>query len=107
MGLRNGGGISESMQNVASYSAEESVISENYYWGRYVYDLSFFILINMLFIQIIFGIILDTFGELRKKQDDIQNEIENKCFVCVILFFMTIFSIQSFYFICRVCLEVL
>jgi len=71
MGLRNGGGISESLTNIKSYKDAANDVSEGYYWGRYTFDLTFFIVINMLFIQIIFGIILDTFGELRKKQDEI------------------------------------
>ncbi|KAL4446650.1 hypothetical protein ABPG74_005588 [Tetrahymena malaccensis] len=87
VGLRNGGGISESMNNVVLNSngdgeLEKLVVSDNYFWGRYFYDLFFFILINMLFIQIIFGIILDTFGELRAAQDKIREEVDQKCFVC-------------------------
>lgn len=83
MGLRNGGGISESLTNIKSYTDPVNKVSSGYYWGRYFYDLSFFILINMLFIQIIFGIILDTFGELRGQQDKVDQEILNKCFICV------------------------
>lgn len=83
MGLRNGGGISDSLTNIKSYLNPENNVTSSYYWGRYFYDLSFFIVINMLFIQIIFGIILDTFGELRKEQDQIREEVLNKCFVCV------------------------
>jgi len=83
VGLRNGGGVSESLQQVKSYHLDSSV-SEAYFWGRYTYDISFFILINMLFIQIIFGIILDSFGELRKKQDELEVEVKTKCFICVI-----------------------
>jgi len=56
----------------------------NKYWGRYGLDLTWFILIQMLFIQIIFGIILDTFGELREKRDVLLNEIQSKCYICVL-----------------------
>ncbi|CAD8139457.1 unnamed protein product [Paramecium pentaurelia] len=52
------------------------------YWGRYFFDFSFFIIFNILFIQIIFGIILDTFGELRDERQALVKEIEGKCFVC-------------------------
>ncbi|CAD8133367.1 unnamed protein product [Paramecium octaurelia] len=54
------------------------------YWGRYFFDFSFFIIFNILFIQIIFGIILDTFGELRDERQALVKEIEGKCFVCSI-----------------------
>ncbi|KAM3134788.1 hypothetical protein pb186bvf_013113 [Paramecium bursaria] len=54
----------------------------NLYWGIYFYEFTFFILFNILFTQIIFGVILDTFGELRDARQDLINEIQQKCFVC-------------------------
>jgi hypothetical protein len=64
IGLRNGGGLGDVLKPF------ESVPMENptRYWGLYFFTLSFFILFNVLFIQIIFGIILDTFGELRDER---------------------------------------
>lgn len=35
-----------------------------------------------MFIQIIFGIILDTFGQLRDEREVLLKEIQDKCFVC-------------------------
>ena len=35
---------------------------------RFVFDISFFIVINTIFLNVIFGIILDTYGELRNER---------------------------------------
>jgi hypothetical protein len=40
------------------------------YWGRVFYDLSFFILVNFVSLNIIFGIIIDTFSQLRNKETE-------------------------------------
>jgi len=41
-GLRNGGGVSEAMNETDEGRPD--------FWARYSYDLSFFIIINMLFV---------------------------------------------------------
>ena len=61
LGLRNGGGISETMR-IMSYESKNL----GRYYVRLVYDLSFFSLITIIFLNIIFGIIIDTFGGLRE-----------------------------------------
>ena len=38
----------------------------------------------MLFREILFGIIIDTFGELRSERDKINSEIQDKCYICSI-----------------------
>ena len=35
---------------------------------RVIYDLSFYIIINVIWLNIIFGIIIDTFAELRDEK---------------------------------------
>ena len=32
--------------------------------------------------NIIFGVIIDTFGDLREQNENLVDELENKCFVC-------------------------
>lgn len=56
LGLRNGGGIGDSMK---LYPAGNKLI------GKTILDLMFFFLINVISLNIVFGIIIDTFGELR------------------------------------------
>ena len=48
---------------------------------RFFFDLLFFWIFSTL-LKIIFGIILDSFGELRQAYDLIQNDISNNCFIC-------------------------
>ncbi|EGR33124.1 inositol -triphosphate receptor 2, putative [Ichthyophthirius multifiliis] len=77
--LRNGGGISEAL-GIAQFNDPYS--DEDYYWARYTFDLTNYIIIQTLFIQIFFGIILDTFGELRTEKDQILQDINSKCYIC-------------------------
>ncbi len=37
----------------------------NDYYSRFVYDLTFYLIINVIWLNIIFGIIIDAFAELR------------------------------------------
>jgi inositol 1,4,5-triphosphate receptor type 1 len=47
-----------------------------------LFNVSFFILINFISLNIIFGIIIDTFGELRDNQYIRNYDSFNNCFVC-------------------------
>lgn len=57
LGLRNGGGIADSME---VYELENEM-----FFPKLIFDLSFFIFINVISLNIIFGIIIDQFGEMR------------------------------------------
>ena len=77
MGLRNGGGFGDITTN------------ESYTWdnrGRYflsfLIKISSFSLINIIFLNIIFGIIIDTFAELRDEKSRIDEDMKNICFIC-------------------------
>ncbi|KAL4442528.1 hypothetical protein ABPG74_006930 [Tetrahymena malaccensis] len=73
-GLKNGGGIADSLSAVQ--------YTDSTFWSRYFFDLTFFIVINMLFIQMIFGIILDTFGELRDNRQELLALVTDTCYIC-------------------------
>lgn len=49
---------------------------------RVVFDLSFFLIIIIMFLNIIFGIIIDTFAELRENSSFINDDMLNTCFIC-------------------------
>jgi inositol 1,4,5-triphosphate receptor type 1 len=50
--------------------------------ARIGYDVSFFIVIIILLLNIIFGIIIDTFGQLRE-ESSLKNSLMNShCFIC-------------------------
>ena len=57
MGMRFGGGIGDGL-DVLDYS-------EGHFLIRNVFDISFFVLINVVLLNIIFGLIIDAFAELR------------------------------------------
>lgn len=57
-------------------------IADEDYWSFWVFTLVFYIIINILFINIIFGIIIDTFGELRDMRKELIKDVEEKCFIC-------------------------
>lgn len=62
MGLRNGGGIADS---ALLYPPENSKV-----YFKTVFDLMFFFFINVISLNIIFGIIIDTFSEIREKNEE-------------------------------------
>jgi len=55
-GLRNGGGIGDSMK--------PEPLGDRFF-AKNMYELTFFIIINVISLNIIFGVIIDTFSQLR------------------------------------------
>ena len=51
-------------------------------WGRFFFDLIFFIAVPTLLVNIISGIIIDNFGERRSKRDELREYQQSRCFVC-------------------------
>ena len=62
-GLRGGGGIGDFLP---TQTAVESNIQGFYF--RTVYDLTFFLIVITILLNIIFGIIIDTFAQLRDRK---------------------------------------
>ena len=54
----------------------------NINWGRFIFDLIFFVVVPTLLINLIFGIIIDNFAERRAKSDKMRENQLSKCFVC-------------------------
>lgn len=75
-GLRYAGGIGEILGR-PSYNDN----MEDYY-ERFLHDFSFFIIVIIILKNIVFGIIIDTFAELRDKRKSIEDDMRNKCFIC-------------------------
>lgn len=73
-GLRSGGGIGDILLP-PSFAEQGSLL-------RVTYDSTFFFVVIILLLNIIFGIIIDTFGELRTLNNEIEDDIKNKCFIC-------------------------
>ena len=59
LGLRLGGGFSEALFLVGTFDDKDT------FYGRFFFDITFFILVQLIFLNLIAGIIIDTFNELR------------------------------------------
>ena len=54
----------------------------SYYWARYFYDLTFFIIILVLIFNLVVAIIIDAFTDIREKEKFVTHDIKEKCFIC-------------------------
>ncbi|XP_062567417.1 inositol 1,4,5-trisphosphate receptor type 3-like isoform X1 [Saccostrea cucullata] len=66
------------------YTTIEGLMDDN--WDRVIYvtifDVTFFILVTTVGLNIIFGIIVDTFSQLRDAKWEIDKDMMNNCFIC-------------------------
>ena len=49
---------------------------------RFIYDMSFYILISTILMAIIFGLVVDTFGELRDEMSEAERNLTSNCVIC-------------------------
>jgi len=77
LGLRSGGGIGDVAPRI-SYKYDE----KKKFFSKLLLDILFSILVNMILGNIFFGVIIDTFNELRDLRDIKINDQKNKCFMC-------------------------
>ena len=73
-GVRSGGGIGDILAEVPYDSAM--------YWIRFLNDFIFFILAILILLNMIFGVIVSIFSEIREKANFKENDQNNKCFIC-------------------------
>lgn len=50
--------------------------------GRFIYDALSNIFLVIIMVNIVAGIIIDQFGNLREKDNEKNKDIEEKCFIC-------------------------
>jgi hypothetical protein len=67
-GLRMGGGIGDVLAWV-SYTTKDQ------YYLRFIFDLGFFLIVVIILLNIIFGIIIDTFAQLRDDKRAIDTDM--------------------------------
>ncbi|GMH59256.1 hypothetical protein TrRE_jg3548 [Triparma retinervis] len=79
-GLLYGGGIGDFINGDLGNSPD--LDDDLGYWSRLMFDLSFFIIVIVLLLNIIFGIILDTFSSLREAQNTKIELKSSQCFIC-------------------------
>jgi len=75
-GIRSGGGIADNLPK-RLYSDHKSLVQ-----GRLIFDLIFFFLINLIVLNMILGIIVDTFKQLREESIIYENDKKNVCYIC-------------------------
>lgn len=75
-GIRSGGGIGDATSPL-NYRDDD-------YAAKFVFDVTFFIIIIIILLNVVFGIILDTFGSLRDERNEIEEDIRTRCFICSI-----------------------
>ncbi|XP_076133509.1 inositol 1,4,5-trisphosphate-gated calcium channel ITPR3 isoform X1 [Alosa pseudoharengus] len=73
-GLRNGGGVGDVLRRP---SKEEALFP-----ARVVYDLLFYFIVIIIVLNLIFGVIIDTFADLRSEKQNKEEILKNTCFIC-------------------------
>ncbi|XP_021179022.2 inositol 1,4,5-trisphosphate receptor type 2 isoform X2 [Fundulus heteroclitus] len=73
-GLRNGGGVGDILRRP---SKEEPLFA-----ARVIYDLLFFFIVIIIVLNLIFGVIIDTFADLRSEKQRKEEILKTSCFIC-------------------------
>eukprot|EP00040_Diaphanoeca_grandis_P037641 m.247338 g.247338 ORF g.247338 m.247338 type:complete len:2866 (-) comp33854_c0_seq11:229-8826(-) len=84
-GLMLGGGLGEGIPwKYNEFVANDTDATKfvDYAPTRVLFDLSFFIIVTLIGLNVVFGIIVDTFSELRDEKFQIQKSMDNECFIC-------------------------
>lgn len=76
-GIINGGGP-------ADYLPGASLEKKQKFYIRFFFDLSFFVLVVIVLLNVIFGIIIDTFASLREQMEATLLDMKSTCFMCSI-----------------------
>jgi len=73
-GLRSGGGIGDVLRTPSR--------KDRYFVARVFYDLLFFFVVIIIVLNLIFGVIIDTFADLRSEKQTKEEVLKNTCFIC-------------------------
>lgn len=73
-GLRNGGGVGDILRKP---SKEDPLFA-----ARVIYDLLFFFIVIIIVLNLIFGVIIDTFADLRSEKQRKEEILKTSCFIC-------------------------
>merc|ERR1712117_350884 len=73
-GLRNGGGIGDVLRQPSS--------KDPLFMVRVLYDILFFFVVIIIVLNLIFGVIIDTFADLRSEKHNTEEIKKNTCFIC-------------------------
>ncbi|XP_067860775.1 inositol 1,4,5-trisphosphate-gated calcium channel ITPR2 isoform X2 [Heptranchias perlo] len=73
-GLRNGGGVGDVLRKPSK--------NEPLFVARVIYDLLFFFVVIIIVLNLIFGVIIDTFADLRSEKQKKEEILKTSCFIC-------------------------
>ena len=61
----------------------DTLTYEDHHWtGHLIFNLTFFIIIGALLLNMVTGVIVDTFSELREDEKERRDKLNNVCFIC-------------------------
>lgn len=75
-GMRNGGGVGDSM---FAYNYD---FHPGDWAARAILDLLFFVIVNIILLNVVFGVIIDKFGEFRDEKMERMDDKDNVCYIC-------------------------
>ncbi|CAB1335972.1 unnamed protein product [Coregonus sp. 'balchen'] len=73
-GLRNGGGVGDVLRRPSK--------NEPLFPARVIYDLLFYFIVIIIVLNLIFGVIIDTFADLRSEKQKKEEILKTTCFIC-------------------------
>uniref|UniRef100_A0A8D2LXS0 Inositol 1,4,5-trisphosphate receptor n=1 Tax=Varanus komodoensis TaxID=61221 RepID=A0A8D2LXS0_VARKO len=73
-GLRNGGGVGDVLRKPSK--------DEPLFAARVIYDLLFYFIVIIIVLNLIFGVIIDTFADLRSEKQKKEEILKTTCFIC-------------------------
>lgn len=59
-----------------------SSVQEPLFAARVIYDLLFFFMVIIIVLNLIFGVIIDTFADLRSEKQKKEEVLKTTCFIC-------------------------
>lgn len=65
-----------------SYIFRAPSSDEPLFTARVIYDLLFFFIVIIIVLNLIFGVIIDTFADLRSEKQQKELILKNTCFIC-------------------------
>ena len=68
--------------SVVTCYIDPSMLQDPLFTARVVYDLLFFFIVIIIVLNLIFGVIIDTFADLRSDKQQKEEILKNSCFVC-------------------------
>ena len=73
-GVRSGGGIADILP--------EREFHTFLYFERYIHDMIFFVAVILMLMNMINGVIVSAFGQIREETTTLEDDVKNVCFIC-------------------------